>query len=168
VGWILTVRHLASITTRLQAIIPRAAVSRSEGIGRLMNMRRNRSLLWTWLIWIVLAHLLISMDGFAHAQANVPLSAAANLFVYVVILAGPLLGLALAWKARTAGSVVIALAMAGSLVFGLVNHFVLSSPDHVEHVVPQWRALFATTAVLLALTEAVGFGLAVRVVREGK
>ena len=40
--------------------------------------------------------------------------------------------------------------MAGSLVFGLVNHFVFVSPDHVAHVDPQWRPLFATTAVLLA------------------
>jgi hypothetical protein len=134
-----------------------------------MNMRKNGSRVWTLLIWIVLAHLLISMfHGFAHAQANVPLSQAANLFVYLVILAGPLLGLALAWKARTVGCAVIALAMAGSFVFGLVNHFVLSSPDHVAHVDPQWRTLFATTAVLLALTEALGFGLAIRVVRERK
>ena len=134
-----------------------------------MTMSKTGSRAWTWLIWIVLAHLLISMvHGFAHAQANVPLSQAANLFVYLVILAGPLLGLLLAWKARSAGSAVIAVAMAGSFVFGLVNHFVLSSPDHVAHVDPQWRALFATTAVLLALTEALGFGLAIRVVREAK
>jgi len=58
--------------------------------------------------------------------------------------------------------------MAGSLVFGLVNHFVLSSPDHVAHVDPQWRVLFATTAVLLAATELVGSGLALRLVRERK
>ena len=58
--------------------------------------------------------------------------------------------------------------MAGSLVFGLVNHFVLASPDHVAHVSPEWRPLFATTAVLLAVTEAIGSGLAIRVVRERK
>jgi hypothetical protein len=44
--------------------------------------------------------------------------------------------------------------MAASLVFGVVNHFLLASPDHVSHVAQQWRTLFATTAVLLALTEA--------------
>jgi len=130
-------------------------------------MNRQNSGAWTWLIAIVLAHLLISFaHGMAHAQANVPLSLAANLFVYIVILAGPLAGLLLAWKARGIGSAVIALAMAGSLVFGLVNHFMLSSPDHVTHVDPQWRTLFTTTAVLLALTEALGAGLAIRVFRE--
>jgi hypothetical protein len=119
------------------------------------------------LIWVVLTHLVISfVHGAAHAQAHVPLSLAANLFVYIVILAGPLLGLVLAWKARRIGSLVIAFAMAGSLVFGLVNHFVLASADHVSHVDPQWRVLFATTAVLLAVTEALGTGLAIRVIRE--
>jgi hypothetical protein len=134
-----------------------------------MSMIRNGSRAWTWLIWVVLAHLVISfVHGAAHAQAHVPLSLAANLFVYIVILAGPLLGLVLAWKARRIGSLVIACAMAGSLVFGLVNHFVLASADHVSHVDPQWRALFATTAVLLAVTEALGSGLAIRVIRERK
>jgi hypothetical protein len=38
----------------------------------------------------------------------------------------------------------------------------------VAHVDPQWRALFTTTAVLLALTEAFGCGLAVRVAGAGR
>jgi hypothetical protein len=52
--------------------------------------------------------------------------------------------------------------MAGSLVFGVVNHFVLVSADHVGHVDPHVRTLFTTTAVLLAVTEALGVGLAMR------
>jgi hypothetical protein len=132
-------------------------------------MNRRDSTAWTWLIGIVLAHLLISFaHGMAHAQANVPLSTAANLFVYIVILAGPIVGLLVAWKARRIGSAVIAVALGGSLVFGVVNHFVLSSPDHVTHVDPHWRTLFATTAALLALTEALGAAMAIRVVRERK
>jgi len=126
-------------------------------------MKRNRSSVWAWLMVVVLAHLVVSMvHGVAHTQAHVPLSLPANLFVYIVILAGPLVGLALTWRASRFGGWLIALAMAGSLVFGLVNHFVLASPDHVSHVDPQWRSLFATTAVLLAVTEALGVVLAVR------
>ena len=56
--------------------------------------------------------------------------------------------------------------MAGSLVFGLVNHFGLPGPDHVAHVDPRWRLLFATTAALLAITETLGSTLAIRVIRE--
>jgi len=119
---------------------------------------------WAWIIAAVLAHLIISIvHGAAHTGAHVPLSRAGTLFVVIVILAGPVIGLGLMWPAEKLGSWVIALTMAGSLVFGVVNHFVFESPDHVAHVATQWRALFATTAVLLALTEALGSGLAIRV-----
>jgi len=126
-------------------------------------MNRNHGSARAWLMGTVLVHLVVSMvHGVAHTQANVPLSLAANLFVYIVILAGPLIGLALTWWTPRLGGWLIALSMAGSLVFGLVNHFVLTSPDHVAHVDPQWRSLFATTAVLLAVTEALGVVLAAR------
>jgi hypothetical protein len=116
-----------------------------------------------WLTALVLAHLIISVvHGTAHAGANVPLSRAANLFVFIVIVAGPLAGLALMWAVERAGALLIGIAMAGSLVFGVLNHFVFVSPDHVTHVAGQWRALFATTAVLLTLTEALGAGIAFR------
>jgi hypothetical protein len=122
---------------------------------------------WAWLTAAVLAHLVVSLvHGFAHAQAQVPLSLAANLFVYIVILAGPLIGLALTWPVERIGSWLIAVTMAGALVFGVVNHFMLSSPDHVAHVDPQWRPLFATTALLLSVTEALACGLAIRLARE--
>jgi hypothetical protein len=52
--------------------------------------------------------------------------------------------------------------MAGALVFGFVNHFVISSPDHVNHVAEAWRPLFASTAWLLVLTEAAGVAAGVR------
>jgi hypothetical protein len=120
-----------------------------------------------WLGGIVIAHLAISvLHGAAHAQAHVPMSRAANAFVFVVILAGPLLGLAWTWHSKRIGAWVIGVTMAASLVFGVVNHFVLSTPDHVSHVDPRWQPLFAATAVLLAVTEALGSGLAIRLVRE--
>jgi len=117
----------------------------------------------------VLAHLFVSVaHGAAHDGAHVPLSPAANLFVYVVILAGPLVGLAVTWPAVRIGSWLVAVTMAGALIFGAVNHFVLVSPDHVANVDAQWRSLFATTAVLLAVTEGLAVGLAIRVARERK
>ena len=50
----------------------------------------------------------------------------------------------------------VAATMAGSLVFGIVNHFVIVSPDHVSHVAAEWRTLFGTTAALLVATELAG------------
>ncbi len=144
-------------------------MSRSAPPDRLLGMRAQRPTTWIWLSAAVLVHLVISVvHGAAHTGANVPLSPAANLFVYAVILAGPLAGLALIRPARRLGGWLIAATMAASLVFGIVNHFVLTSPDHVSQVGPGWRPLFATTAVLLAATEALGAGLAIRFVRERK
>jgi hypothetical protein len=118
---------------------------------------------WFWLAAIVIGHLITSMaHGAAHAGAHVPLSTAANVFVVVVILAGPLAGLAAMFAAPRVGSLMIAVALAGSLVFGLVNHFVFISPDHVTRVASEWRLLFGSTAVLLGITEALGAALAIR------
>ena len=132
-------------------------------------MDRKRSTTWSWLSALVVAHLVISLvHGAAHAQAHVPLSRAANLFVFIVILAGPLIGLGLTWPAERVGGWLVAVTMAGSLVFGVVNHFVIPSPDHVAHVNREWRPLFATTAALLAVTEVLGLRFALRLVRERK
>src|SRR4026209_1326215 len=107
---------------------------------------------------IVVAHLAVSLvHGAAHSGAAVPLSALQNVFVWVVILAGPLAAL---WMIRTGGPVGparLARPMGGSLVFGIVNHFVIESADHVAHITSDaWRLPFQVTAVALALLEAAG------------
>ena len=137
--------------------------------ARLLDMIGHVNAARRWLIAAVLAHLVVALvHGAAHAEAHVPLSRAGNLFVFIVILAGPFVGLALTWPAERLGNWVIAITMAGSLVFGLVNHFVYDSPDHVAHVALPWRPLFATTAVLLVLTESLGCILAIRSAGERK
>jgi hypothetical protein len=124
------------------------------------------------LAGVVLAHLAISIvHGAAHTGARVDLSAAGTAFVYVVILAGPLAGLAIAMSPSKAdatearlriGNAIVAASMAGALVFGLVNHFAIQGADHVTHVAREWRTLFASTAALLAFIEAVGTAIGVR------
>jgi hypothetical protein len=142
-------------------------MSRSVVVVRLLGMRSTHNRPWIWLGSVVIAHLAISvLHGSAHAQAHIPMSRPANAFVFVVILAGPLIGLAWTWYSKRMGAWLIGVTMAASLVFGVVNHFVLATPDHVSHVDPRWQPLFAATAVLLAITEALGSGLAFRLVRE--
>src|SRR3954470_21153453 len=93
------------------------------------SMSRNTDPARRWLTAAVLSHLVISLaHGWAHAEANVPLSRSANLFVFTVILAAPLAGLVISWPARRIGAWLIAIAMAGAFVFGLVNHFVFAGP----------------------------------------
>jgi hypothetical protein len=131
-----------------------------------MNTHRN-GWTWQWMATVVGVHLILSAaHGAAHTGAQVPLSAAANLFVYIVILAGPLIGLAVSWRFERLGGLIVALTMAGSLIFGVVNHFVLESPDHVSQVATGWRMLFGATAALLSVTELLGLGFAMRLLRE--
>src|SRR5690242_16572306 len=116
-----------------------------------------------WLAAVVLGHLLVSIvHGRAHDGGHVGLSFASNLFVLIVIVAAPLVGLIVALWARRAGAAIVAAAMAASLLFGLINHFIIISPDHVSQVSAEWRGLFTATAVLLVATEAAGLAVGVR------
>lgn len=130
---------------------------------------RSPATVWKWMAAIVVVHLLISaIHGNAHAGASVPLSRAANIFVFVVILAGPLIGLVISFWARLLGGWVVALTMAASFVFGVVNHFIVDSPDHISHIAAPWSTQFTTTAVLLAITELLGTVVGLRLVRGSR
>ena len=108
----------------------------------------------TWLATLTIAHFVVSgVHGVAHSLARVSQGPAAVAFVIVVILLGPLAGLALTRVQPRAGAALIAATTAGGLLFGLVNHFVLPGADHVTHVDAEWRALFGATAALLAVME---------------
>lgn len=112
---------------------------------------------------VVLAHLSVTLlHGRAHAIAAVPLSSVSAAFIGIVIVAAPLAGVAMTRYTRTAGHWMLACSMTGAFVFGLVNHFVIESPDHVAHVTTAAAPLFATTAVLLLMLEAVSCMLALR------
>jgi FtsH-binding integral membrane protein len=106
------------------------------------------------LIWV---HFAVSLlHGVAHAEAAVYLSVLGDLYVFVVILIAPLV--ALFWLSRSLrwGGGLLALAMVGSLIFGLVSHFLLPGIDNVTQVPGLWRAHFEISAYLLALLEAAG------------
>src|SRR5262245_46487973 len=106
---------------------------------------------------VVVAHLIVTLaHGSAHSGAGVNLSSPALAFVFIVIMAGPLVGLAWMWIKPVVGARLIGFTMAASLLFGLINHFVIPGADRVDHVAATWRAMFGTTAVLLVLTEAAG------------
>jgi hypothetical protein len=113
---------------------------------------------------IVVAHLAVSLiHGAAHAGAAVPLSALQNAFVWIVIFAGPLVALWLIWTGRRFGPELLALTMGGSLVFGIVNHFVIESPDHVAHITSEaWRLPFQLSAAGLTILEAAGTAVGIR------
>jgi len=51
--------------------------------------------------------------------------------------------------------------MAGALVFGLINHFIIDGSDHVAHVAAAWRTQFSVTAALLVVLEAAGVAIGI-------
>src|SRR2546427_9701616 len=87
------------------------------------------------LTTVVLIHLVISLvHGAAHAGARVSLTPAGAMFVYIVILAGPLAGLGLSrWRPQP-GAWLVAGAMAGALLVGLIKHLLSAGAGHVGHV----------------------------------
>jgi hypothetical protein len=120
---------------------------------------------------IVLAHLLVTIvHGMAHTRLGIGLSRDETLFVILVITVFPLIAGALLWTSRQrSGLSLLALSMAGSLLFGLDKHFVAMGPDHVgEQIAGSWATVFVATAYLLLLTEALGTYIGVNfVLRKG-
>lgn len=107
----------------------------------------------------VLAHLAVNvLHGRAHDTLGVGLSTWQNIFVIVVILIAPLVAMVLLWtRYARLGLLVLVVSMAGSLIFGVVYHYVIISPDHVSHLPPgEAQGLFRITALLLILTELFG------------
>ncbi|MGH9670412.1 MAG: hypothetical protein ACRD3A_09900 [Terriglobales bacterium] len=98
------------------------------------------------------------IHGAAHRELHIELGPAAMLFVIVVIVLCPLLAMLLLWTSpKRVGLVLLVLSMAGSLLFGLYNHFVAIGPDHVgKQASGPWGTTFVLTAYLLLLTEAIG------------
>jgi hypothetical protein len=132
----------------------------------MLKERRSIALLSTVA---VVAHLVVSIvHGNAHERLVVGLSNWQNIYVMTVIIAAPLIAMALIWtRYAQMGLVLLAISMAGSLIFGVAYHYVVISPDHVSHLPPgDAQGLFRTTALLLVLTEV--FGVAVGLWGWGK
>jgi hypothetical protein len=122
----------------------------------------NNSSLRLSLVAIVLVHFAILLwHGAAHSRLAISLTAFQTAFVGLIIFSLPLIGTRLLWTNHSrAAARLIALSMFASLVFGLVNHFILTSPDHVAAVpVHPWRYSFVLSAALLVLTETIGIVL---------
>lgn len=79
-------------------------------------------------------------------------------YIAVVIYASPVVAAVLLWtRYRLAGAWLLAAAMAGSLVFGLLYHFLISGPDNVFTQPPgTWRTAFGVSAALLAPLQVIG------------
>jgi hypothetical protein len=123
-------------------------------------------------IGTIVAHAVFSsLHGAAHQNLGVRLSQLQVLFVAVVITIAPILAGILLWKGfRKIGAILLVISMMGSFIFGVYNHFIGISPDHVSHLeittTTNWVWLFQTTAVLIAIIEASGVWVGMQVLRD--
>lgn len=85
---------------------------------------------------IVILHAIAhGLHGLAHVETPVPLSLLQSLFIGIVILLIPILAAVLLWTPfDRLGSWLLLSSMAGAILFGLYNHFLVISSDHVFHV----------------------------------
>jgi hypothetical protein len=105
---------------------------------------------------IVVIHAIAhGLHGLAHQQIPVPLSLFQAVFVGVVILLAPIIAAVLLWtQFYRIGSWLLLYSMAASIMFGIYNHYIVISPDHVSHVsFVGWGLVFQVTAILTLIVD---------------
>lgn len=122
---------------------------------------------------LVLAHHAIAyFHGVAHEHLQVPMATWQILFINLVILAVPLVSVVLIWtKWSKYGLFAIMWAMIGALIFSIVHHYTLTSPDHISHLPigeAHIHAHFVWTASATATLEALAAVAAAYFVSRGK
>ena len=113
---------------------------------------------WIATAIVVVRQLIAILHGNAHEQLGVGLSPWQNTFVYLVIVAAPMLAAVLYWtRFAASGALLLGASMLGGMLFGVYHHFIAISPDHVSHLPPgDAQGLFISTAILLVPLELAG------------
>jgi hypothetical protein len=98
------------------------------------------------------------LHGLAHIEIPVALSLLQSSFVGIVIFLTPIIATVLLWtQFYRIGSWLLLGSIAGSLLFGIYNHFIVMSPDHVSQVsFAGWGLLFQITAYLILIADGLG------------
>ena len=108
---------------------------------------------------IVFFHVIVhGLHGLAHLEIPVPLSPFQSMFIGVVILLFPIVAAILLWTPfNRIGNWLLISSMTGAILFGVYNHFIVISPDHISHVsLIGWGLLFQITAIFTLIVD--GFG----------
>lgn len=112
---------------------------------------------------VVIHAIVVALHGLAHQKVPVSLSLLQTLFVGVVIVLMPIIAAVLLWtQFERIGRWLFLGSMTGALLFGIYNHFIEVSPDHISQIpFDGWGVLFQMTARLLLVTEGIACGVGV-------
>ncbi|MFN6486994.1 MULTISPECIES: hypothetical protein [unclassified Nostoc] len=107
------------------------------------------------------------MHGLAHVEIPVGLSLLQSSFVVIVIFLTPIIAAFLLWtQFYRLGSWLLLFSIAGSLLFGIYNHLIVISPDHLSQVSWQgWGLLFQITAILILIVDGLGCWIGIRALK---
>lgn len=117
---------------------------------------------------VVLHAIAHALHGLAHVQIPVPLSSLQSAFIITVIFLAPIIAAVLLWTSfDRIGHWFLVSSMAGAILFGIYNHFLVISPDHVSHVsLTGWGLLFQITAILTLLVDGYAVWISIHALRE--
>ncbi|MBW4518706.1 MAG: hypothetical protein KME16_03105 [Scytolyngbya sp. HA4215-MV1] len=107
---------------------------------------------------VVLHAITHGLHGLAHVKIPVPLSSLQSVFIVAVIFLAPIIAAILLWtKFHRIGNWFLLSSMAGAILFGVYNHLLVISSDHVSQVsFANWGLLFQITATLTLIIDGLG------------
>ena len=120
---------------------------------------------------IVVIHAIAhTLHGLAHAKIPVPLSLLQSWFIGIVIVLAPLVAATLLWtRFSRVGIWLLLSSLLGAILFGIYNHFIVISPDHVSQVsLTGWGLLFQVTATLTLIVDGFGCWISIRALRTAQ
>ena len=108
-------------------------------------------------VLVLVHHGIAYHHGNQHILLAIEMASWQTAFINGVILVTPLLGIILLMTPwRLSGAYAVLIGMLGALIFGIVHHYMLTSPDHISHLPsaePHVHASFLWTAGTIAIFE---------------
>lgn len=117
---------------------------------------------------IVIIHAIAhALHGLAHAEIPIPLSLSQDVFIGIVIMLMPIISAVLLWtRFSRIGFWLLLSSLFGAILFGLYNHYIVISSDHVSQVsFTRWGLLFQLTAVLPLIIDGLGSWVSIRALK---
>ena len=113
---------------------------------------------------VLIHHIIAFVHGGVHTELTILMALWQTFFINIVIVLIPLVGVVFLWtRHRKLGLYGVIVGMVGALLFGIVHHYMLVSPDHISHLpaaAAHIHAKFEWTAGAIVMLEGIVAALA--------